>query len=271
MNSTSDDIDEVKRVKTPSGTVIEAKVSDIRTFFSAQEKGEQTNQVHLRQLRNKRSPIIRVKGISQALKIDQPNKQRLRSRSLPCISEQTPKHKVRRQKIGVKNNITNIATPRLRKRNTSAATNMSLKEQRELEAEVSDQMVMDTSVDANIKDPQSNTQLETITHALEQMVAENNLEAPTTMDVKTVHAMFKSIKEDSDKKFTEITEMCEAISNTPPPTLNLNEEQINQIDELATQLEKMKMKNRVLGSIVQRIWTNFTEYKERVDKLDNNT
>ena len=278
--------EEFKKVRTPSGTVIEAKVSDIRSFFiSTQNKNSSISTRQQRSLKSVQYKILKTKQNSQRIKVHAPWSQRLRSRSaasainVSCSSDHRPKQTLhqackttllrRKEKIAERKTVTlkkSVKCNKSGKMHNSETSKASSNHQPMETVSPSSEDQRDVCVKIPYKGGVKTSTVSEVSQVLQAMADESSLDAPATIDVKTVHAMFKSIKEDTELKIAQM----QLNQNSTSLTLTQAAYQ-KQIDNLTRQMETLKMKNRVLGSTVQSMWDNFCECKGRVDKLDMNT
>ena len=242
------------KARTPSGSIIENRVGEIRNYFSPvkdtiseeallSEAGQTGDKLTSSEIikRDGHNCVKNVKGASA-----------LRDRVLLSDSD------------GELDFSTPPATPaRLNLRTsqkieTSVIANIPHQRDHQQQRYINMAGIStESNILANDTDPR--TVAKQITNELEEIMDQSENEPPT-MDVSTVHAMFKRLEASIVEKFNHLDRSCK----------NPDQQQSGDLEEINDRIEKLTISSKVMKEAVQHMWDESSATKERVSKLETN-
>ena len=262
--------------RTPSGTIIENSVKKTRTIFNG-----------------------KIKEVRQVIKpsdykINQAFKQRLHgSRCSPAKCERTLIKFIKAKSAEAESvNSTNLET---NTHNTEdlesdsecfstppATPARSRAENKNITPSI--KQLQDQKDHISLKMSASDTKQTMFAEIFKQVVShetlpegEGNMDNPQTLDVRSVHAMFKKLEEKFEERLSCIEtqnkeerrqEASEGNEEANPP-FSVTEEAFERV---LLEIDTIKLKNKALKSAVQNMWEDVEDIASRVSKIEvNNT
>ena len=257
--------------RTPSGQNLEGKVKKLRTFFLKPHCEEGCKQS--------------IKGNS-VLKVNQPNRQRLRNSKSLNRSLQ-PKKSVSHRRSCVKHSIVTGIKECKQTQLTSRSTREQLSRRETVEVQETHQnrssafnQKISVSVNANYGINKredintdaamaSNQKTEETTQQEHMSEDEMQLIDPENMSFATVMAMFRKL----DAKISDLQRpvqsiIDEATTKIEEKSKQIAKDNIPEVSELKRQLLYEKRKNRTMGQLLQAMHDEFGDLKSRVESLE---
>ena len=240
--------DKARKIRTPSGNIIENLVKSTRTIFSLVKAG--VGEEALREDSHQSANKANIKCV----------KQRITSvKALPTrLSEQVSKQTVD------SDSDCNYTTPPITPARTIGKADRSLFNKLQRNHDTRERYKMDATEDTTETDTGSDRAIGEFTASFKQIMSQDqDQQSPQTINLETVYEMFHKI----EGKYDTRLRMLETERNLGSVAEKLKKA---MIDELTTKVENLELSNKVLRRSLIRVCDGSKELESRVSKMEQN-